>query len=67
MVKYDESSIYKLCCKNPEIKEEYVGSTTNFTRRKTEHKGTCNNENGKKFNIPVYVFIRRELSRELDR
>lgn len=58
MVKYDQSVIYKLCCKDPEIKEIYIGSTTNFTRRKNAHKCDCNNENGKSYNLYVYRFIR---------
>ena len=58
MVNYNNSIIYKLCCKDPEIKEIYVGSTTNFTRRKQNHKSICNNINDKKYNLNVYKFIR---------
>jgi hypothetical protein len=36
----------------------YIGSTTNFRGRKYEHKSNCNNEKSKKYNIPVYQFIR---------
>ena len=38
MVNYNKSTIYKLCCKDTEITDEYVGSTTNFSRRKAHHK-----------------------------
>ncbi len=55
MVKYNESIIYKLCCKDPTITDEYIGSTTNFSRRKTQHKSRCNRE---KSNFLVYVCIR---------
>ena len=58
MVNYSNSIIYKLCCKDPEIKEIYVGSTTNFYRRKQEHKSNCNNSNCKNYNSNVYEFIR---------
>ena len=58
MVNYDKSTIYKLCCKDPEVTEIYVGSTTNFRRRKAAHKSTCNNENNQGYNTRVYVFIR---------
>ena len=58
MVNYSEGLIYKLCCKDPEIKEIYVGSTTNFNRRKQEHKSCCNNANQKAYNFNVYKFIR---------
>jgi len=55
MVNYKNSIIYKICCKDPTIKEIYVGSTTNFKRRKNEHKASCNNP--KKNNSNVYKFI----------
>ena len=58
MVNYSNSIIYKLCCKDPEIKEIYVGSTTNFYRRKQKHKSICNNSNDKSYNFNVYEFIR---------
>ena len=55
MPKYSESSIYKLCCRDPSIVDIYIGSTTNFTRRKHQHKLCCNNTS---FNAPVYEFMR---------
>jgi len=58
MVNYNKSSIYKLCCKDVNIKEEYVGSTTRFERRKAEHKNNCNNCNSSVNNFYVYQFIR---------
>ena len=37
----------------------YVGSTTNFTNRKSTHKCNCYNEkNEEKYNLPIYKFIR---------
>jgi hypothetical protein len=57
-INYSKSIIYKLCCKDPEIKDIYIGSTTNFRKRKCGHKAVCNNVNSKKFNIKVYKFIR---------
>jgi predicted GIY-YIG superfamily endonuclease len=62
MVNYGETIIYKLCCKNPEIKNIYVGHTTNFRRRKWEHKSDCENENKKCYNFNVYSFIRENGS-----
>ena len=58
MVNYDKSIIYKLCCKDTSITYEYIGSTVNFTRRKSNHKSNCCNENGIKYNLNVYKFIR---------
>lgn len=59
MVKYNKSIIYKICCKNPEIKEIYIGSTANELRkRKNQHKTDSNNINSKSYNLYVYQFIR---------
>ena len=57
-VDYSKGLIYKLCCKNPEIKEIYVGSTTNLIKRKYYHKYDCNNVNSKAYNHYKYQFIR---------
>lgn len=58
MVNYDNSIIYKLCCKDTSVIDIYVGSTTNFRSRKYKHKNKCNSENSKNHNNPVYKFIR---------
>ena len=57
-IDYSNTSIYKLCCNDPSITDIYVGHTTNFTRRKNEHKRTCTNEDTKAYNFYVYQFIR---------
>ena len=38
MERYQKGLIYKLCCKDLNIKDIYVGSTCNFARRKCQHK-----------------------------
>ena len=58
MVNYGNSVIYKLCCKDTNITDFYIGSTTNFSRRKAEHKRKCNDENNKEYNQYKYQFIR---------
>jgi len=56
---YENSVIYKLVHKNDQDnKNIYIGSTTNFRNRKTQHKDFCNNENKESYNRPVYKFIR---------
>jgi len=55
---YSKSVIYKICCKDPTIEDIYVGSTTNFTKRKAQHKKNCNNANHKGYNNYKYQFIR---------
>ena len=54
---YSRSTIYKLCCNDPAVSDVYVGSTTNFRRRKYEHKNGCNNKSSKAHNYYVYKFI----------
>jgi hypothetical protein len=58
VINYNESTIYKLCCKDVTVKEIYVGSTTNFIRRKAQHKSVCNNNDSNYYNYYVYQFIR---------
>jgi hypothetical protein len=57
-IDYSKCIIYKLCCNDPSITDIYVGHTTDKTRRKQQHKSSCNNENGNSYNTYVYQFIR---------
>jgi len=52
---YEKGVIYKLCCKDLNIKEIYVGSTCNFSRRKCQHKSVVSNVDNEEY---VYRFIR---------
>ena len=55
---YSRTQFYKIVCKDLTIIEIYVGHSTNWTKRKNKHKYSCNNENSKEYNYPVYQFIR---------
>jgi len=56
MVNYQEALIYKIAHRySPYV---YIGSTTNFGRRKSQHKANCNNEKLKNYNNKVYQTIR---------
>ena len=57
-IDYSKGLIYKIVCKDLQCKDLYVGSTTDFTRRKYEHKSNCTNENTKKYNLKLYQTIR---------
>ena len=57
-VDYSKTIIYRIVCKDPTIKDCYVGSTTDFKSRKSGHKTTCNNNKNKDYNVKVYQFIR---------
>tara|TARA_R110001592_G_scaffold7981_1_gene43966 strand:- start:14 stop:454 length:441 start_codon:yes stop_codon:yes gene_type:complete len=50
--------VYKIYCKNSEIKEIYIGSSKKFKARKYKHKSDCNNPNNRRYNIKLYKFIR---------
>jgi len=56
-IDYNKSIIYKIeHLENPELL--YVGSSTNFIKRKQQHKLCCNDENNIKYNTKVYKMIR---------
>tara|TARA_R110000822_G_scaffold263136_1_gene387461 strand:- start:18 stop:584 length:567 start_codon:yes stop_codon:yes gene_type:complete len=60
MVNYNQGKIYKLCCKDVNVKEIYIGSTCNELKvRKYKHKSICINENSKAYNLNIYQFIRQ--------
>ena len=58
-IDYSKTSIYKIVCKDLEVKDLYIGHTTNFYKRKQEHKNNCIKENYAAFNSYVYQEIRK--------
>lgn len=54
-IDYSKGLIYKIESNGTVY---YVGSTTDFTRRKSQHKTTCNNPKDKDHNSKIYKFIR---------
>ena len=57
-VDYSKTVIYKIVSKDLNIKDVYIGHTTDFTKRKCNHKINCNHKMGKAYNHKVYQFIR---------
>ena len=57
-VNYQNAVIYKIVCNDVNIKDVYVGSTTDFRRRKTSHKKACCDINDKHHHLKVYEMIR---------
>jgi len=56
---YSRTVVYKLVNKEDyDNANIYIGSTTNFTQRKCEHKSDCMNKTGVKYNQKIYHFIR---------
>ena len=57
-INYSKTIIYKIYCKNPDVKECYIGHTTNLRHRKCQHKTSCCNSNSNDYNRKVYKVIR---------
>ena len=57
-INYSKTIIYKIRCEDENITDIYVGSTTNFIKRKNIHKIICNNENCQGHNLKIYKTIR---------
>ena len=55
---YSKGFIYKFVCNDVSIPNIYVGSSTDFTKRKSSHKSCCNNEGNAKYHLYVYQFMR---------
>lgn len=56
-INYQKAVIYKIeHLENPELL--YVGSTTDFTKRKNRHKCTWNNIEHSKYNLKIYQIMR---------
>ena len=58
MPDYSKTIVYKLCCKDPNIEDIYIGSTCNLRKRKNQHKNSCINEKNSNYSNRVYIFIR---------
>jgi hypothetical protein len=54
IIDYSHTIIYKIYCKDERVTDLYVGHTTNFDKRKNQHKMCCNNGN----KLKLYQTIR---------
>ena len=57
-IDYSKCIIYKIVCNDLNVKDLYVGSTTDFTKRKSQHKLNCKNVRDSLYNVKVYNMIR---------
>jgi hypothetical protein len=61
-INYENACIYQIVCKDVNITEKYIGSTTNLIQRRRAHKTVCCNDNAKAYNFYLYQFIRENGS-----
>ena len=58
-IDYSKTIIYKLVHKEDyDNANIYIGSTTDFIKRKNQHKNNCNSEKSKDYNVKKYQYIR---------
>ena len=57
--KYNRTIFYKIVCKDENIKDLYVGHTTDYRARIHKHKYNCCNPAMYGYNLKVYQFIRQ--------
>ena len=57
-IDYSNTIIYKITCNDPNVKDVYVGHTTNFVQRKHAHKQSCINEKSANNKCKLYDVIR---------
>jgi hypothetical protein len=58
-IDYSKMIFYKIKCTDNDCKDIYVGSTTDFNRRKSQHKYSCNNCSDNSHNFKLYKTIRK--------
>ena len=56
MVNYENAVIYKICCKDPTITDNYIGSTTDYKNIKINHKSNCNNQYSR-YHIDMFMSL----------
>ena len=57
-INYDNTCFYKLVCNDVNIKECYVGHTTDFTRRRSRQRDSCSRATAKEHYALVFPFMR---------
>jgi predicted GIY-YIG superfamily endonuclease len=57
-IDYPKTIIYKIVCNDLNITDCYVGHTTDFVRRKANHRSDCMNEKKSAYNSKVYKTVR---------
>jgi hypothetical protein len=58
-INYQNTVIYKIVCNDLNVKDVYVGHTTNFTKRKYQHKYKTVYKKGHSYEYKIYKTIRQ--------
>ena len=58
-IDYSNTIFYKIHCKDTDVKDIYIGHTTNFVQRKIAHKQSCTHAKYCNHNCKVYSVIRQ--------
>lgn len=58
IINYSKTIMYHFVCNDDKITNTYVGHTTDFVRRKSQHKYNCNNIQRQAYNYKLYKTIR---------
>ena len=57
-IDYQNTVLYKIVCNDANVNDVYIGYTTNFTKKKYQHKNACNNPNYRGHQLKSYKVIR---------
>ena len=57
-INYTNTHFYKIVCNDLNIKDCYVGHTTDFKRRRFQHKINTTAQTSNRYNVRIYAFIR---------
>ena len=57
-IDYSSTLFYMIFCKDANVKDLYIGHTTNFVQRKHAHKQSCTNTKSTNYTCKLYSVIR---------
>ena len=58
VIDYSNTIFYKIYCLDDNIKDAYIGHTTNFVQRKYAHKNNCMNSKAISYDLKLYKVMR---------
>jgi len=57
-IDYSKSVIYQVCCKDDSVDKIWIGTSTGIKSRSRFYAFNCNNKMSKRYEQPLYKFIR---------